>query len=68
MADDADEVAKIGVETATALGAALLAEDAPGLHIYAMNRSAAGQGDPRQPRPRLSGPATGRYERGEDAR
>jgi methylenetetrahydrofolate reductase (NADPH) len=40
-ADDADEVAKIGVETATALGAALLAEDAPGLHIYALNRSAS---------------------------
>ncbi|MDP1819044.1 MAG: methylenetetrahydrofolate reductase [Acidimicrobiales bacterium] len=39
--DQPDEVAKIGVETATALGAALLAEDAPGLHIYAMNRSAA---------------------------
>ena len=36
-----DEVAKIGVEVATELGAALLGEDAPGLHIYAMNRSAS---------------------------
>ena len=33
------EVAKIGVEVATELGAALLAEDAPGLHLYALNRS-----------------------------
>jgi methylenetetrahydrofolate reductase (NADPH) len=41
VADDADEVAKIGVEVATELGAALLAEDAPGLHIYALNRSAS---------------------------
>jgi methylenetetrahydrofolate reductase (NADPH) len=36
-----DEVARIGVEVATELGSALLAEDAPGLHIYAMNRSAS---------------------------
>ena len=36
-----DEVAKIGVEVATELGAALLGEDAPGLHIYALNRSAS---------------------------
>lgn len=33
------EVAKIGVEVASELGAALLAEDAPGLHLYALNRS-----------------------------
>jgi 5,10-methylenetetrahydrofolate reductase len=34
-------VARIGVDVATELGAALLAEDAPGLHLYALNRSAA---------------------------
>lgn len=39
--DRPDEVAKIGIEVATELGAALLAEDAPGLHLYALNRSAA---------------------------
>ena len=37
--DQPDEVVKIGVEVATELGAALLAEDAPGLHLYALNRS-----------------------------
>jgi len=36
---DAEEVARIGVEVATELGAALLGEDAPGLHLYALNRS-----------------------------
>jgi methylenetetrahydrofolate reductase (NADPH) len=40
VAEQPDEVAKIGVEVATELGAALLAEDAPGLHLYALNRSA----------------------------
>jgi methylenetetrahydrofolate reductase (NADPH) len=40
-ADRPDEVRKIGVEVATELGAALLAEDAPGLHLYALNRSAS---------------------------
>jgi methylenetetrahydrofolate reductase (NADPH) len=39
--DQPDDVSRIGVEVATELGAALLAEDAPGLHIYAMNRSAS---------------------------
>lgn len=36
-----DEVAKIGVEVATELCSALLAEDVPGLHLYALNRSAS---------------------------
>ncbi|MET0729012.1 MAG: methylenetetrahydrofolate reductase [Acidimicrobiales bacterium] len=39
--DEPTEVAKIGVEVATELSAALLAEDAPGLHLYALNRSSA---------------------------
>jgi methylenetetrahydrofolate reductase (NADPH) len=39
--DQPDEVVKIGIEVATELGAALLAEDAPGLHLYALNRSAS---------------------------
>ena len=39
MADQPDEIGKIGIEVATELGAALLAEDAPGLHLYALNRS-----------------------------
>jgi methylenetetrahydrofolate reductase (NADPH) len=37
--DQPEEVRKIGVDTATELCAALLAEDAPGLHLYALNRS-----------------------------
>jgi methylenetetrahydrofolate reductase (NADPH) len=41
VADQPDEVARIGVENATELAAALLAEDAPGLHLSALNRSAS---------------------------
>lgn len=37
--DQPEEVRKIGVEVATELCSALLAEDAPGLHLYALNRS-----------------------------
>ncbi|MGQ0433071.1 MAG: methylenetetrahydrofolate reductase [Microthrixaceae bacterium] len=39
--DQPDEVAKIGIEVATDLGAALLAEDVPGLHLYSLNRSSS---------------------------
>ena len=39
VADQPEEISKIGIEVATELGAALLAEDAPGLHLYALNRS-----------------------------
>ena len=41
VADQPDEITKVGIEVATELGAALLAEDAPGLHLYALNRSFA---------------------------
>jgi methylenetetrahydrofolate reductase (NADPH) len=41
VADDADEVRRIGVEVSTELGQTLLDAGAPGLHIYALNRSAA---------------------------
>ncbi len=41
VGDQPAEIAKIGIEVATELGAALLAEDAPGLHLYALNRSAS---------------------------
>ena len=39
VADDPAEVRHIGVEVSTELGRALLDAGAPGLHIYAMNRS-----------------------------
>ena len=39
VADDPAEVRHIGVEVSTDLGRALLDAGAPGLHIYAMNRS-----------------------------
>jgi methylenetetrahydrofolate reductase (NADPH) len=38
---DADEVRRIGVEASTELGRALLDAGAPGLHLYALNRSAS---------------------------
>jgi methylenetetrahydrofolate reductase (NADPH) len=41
VADDADEVRRIGVEVSTELGQTLLDAGAPGLHLYALNRSAA---------------------------
>jgi methylenetetrahydrofolate reductase (NADPH) len=41
VADDPDEVRRIGVEHATALCRELLDGGAPGLHFYTMNRAAA---------------------------
>jgi methylenetetrahydrofolate reductase (NADPH) len=41
VADHPAEVAAIGVEVASELGAALLEAGAPGLHLYALNRSAS---------------------------
>jgi len=41
VADNPEEVRKIGIEVATQLGQELLAQDPPGLHIYTMNTSAA---------------------------
>jgi methylenetetrahydrofolate reductase (NADPH) len=41
VADDAQEVRKIGVEVATQLGQELLAQNPPGLHLYTMNTSTA---------------------------
>lgn len=41
VSEDRAEVARIGVEVATELGAELLERGAPGLHFYTMNASAA---------------------------
>lgn len=41
VADDEEEVRKIGVEVASRLGQELLDEDPPGLHIYTLNRSSS---------------------------
>lgn len=41
VADEPDEVARIGVDVATDLAGRLLEEGAPGLHFYTLNRAAA---------------------------
>ena len=41
VADDDDEVRKIGIDVATELGQKLLDHGVPGLHIYTLNRSAS---------------------------
>jgi methylenetetrahydrofolate reductase (NADPH) len=41
VADQPEEVRRVGVEVATELGQKLLAEGVPGLHFYTMNQAAA---------------------------
>jgi methylenetetrahydrofolate reductase (NADPH) len=41
VADDAPAIREVGVQIATELSQRLLAEGAPGLHFYTMNRSLA---------------------------
>jgi methylenetetrahydrofolate reductase (NADPH) len=41
VADDPDEVRKIGIEVASALAQELLDADIPGLHLYTMNRASS---------------------------
>jgi methylenetetrahydrofolate reductase (NADPH) len=41
ITDDADAVQQLGVDVATDLAAELLAQGAPGLHFYTLNRSSA---------------------------
>jgi methylenetetrahydrofolate reductase (NADPH) len=41
VADDEEEVRKIGIDVATELGQELLDQGVPGLHIYTLNRSAS---------------------------
>jgi methylenetetrahydrofolate reductase (NADPH) len=43
IADDDDEVRKVGIEVATRLGQQLLDQQPPGLHVYTLNRSASAQ-------------------------
>jgi methylenetetrahydrofolate reductase (NADPH) len=41
IADDEDEVRKVGIQVATDLSQELLSQGVPGLHIYTLNRSAS---------------------------